>query len=191
MRGGRERGRGASTRGGVKRSAGSGGKRVWERTRARRAPTAPLCCPDACCPLLPQGTSAEGDPCSRHLGVQLLPSLSVINAQVAAVGLPTPQRRARAFAVGPSAVVLPPTQLDALDCIALDYQVGWPLSAVVTEVRGAAEPPGLQGWLPRRAPTPRVPPLPWRRLADPQTPGCPPPLLCHRIPCKGMQPCSA
>lgn len=31
------------------------------------------------------------------------------------------------------AVTLAPTQLDALDCLALDYQVGWPLSAVLTE----------------------------------------------------------
>ena len=53
---------------------------------------------------------------------------------MAAVSLPTPQRRARHFAVGPTSVVLPPTQLDALDCIALDYKVGWPLSAILTEV---------------------------------------------------------
>jgi len=33
------------------------------------------------------------------------------------------------------AVQLAPTQLDALDCIALDYQVGWPLSAILTQAR--------------------------------------------------------
>ena len=35
-----------------------------------------------------------------------------------------------------AAVTLAPTQLDALDCISLDYQVGWPLNAVLTEVGG-------------------------------------------------------
>lgn len=40
-----------------------------------------------------------------------------------------------------AAVQLAPTQLDALDCLVLDYRVGWPLSAVITEVR---ESPLLQ-----------------------------------------------
>lgn len=37
-----------------------------------------------------------------------------------------------------AAVQLAPTQLDALDCIALDYRVGWPLSAILTEARRTA-----------------------------------------------------
>lgn len=31
-------------------------------------------------------------------------------------------------------VVLPPTVLDGMDCVALDYEMGWPLSAVITQV---------------------------------------------------------
>lgn len=36
------------------------------------------------------------------------------------------------------AVTLAPTQLGALDCICLDYRVGWPLSAILPEVRRRA-----------------------------------------------------
>ena len=38
-------------------------------------------------------------------------------------------------ALRPVAVPLAPTQVDALDCVTLDYCVGWPLSAIITEVR--------------------------------------------------------
>lgn len=43
-----------------------------------------------------QGTCLEEDPYAARLRVRLLPGQSTICAQVAAVALPTPQRRMRA-----------------------------------------------------------------------------------------------
>ena len=36
-------------------------------------------------------------------------------------------------------MLLVPGRLDALDCLALDYCVGWPLSAVLPEVGGGGD----------------------------------------------------
>ncbi|KAI7838596.1 hypothetical protein COHA_007604 [Chlorella ohadii] len=70
-----------------------------------------------------RGTSVDGDPYASHLRLRLLPeSTSAINAQVSAIAIATPQRRARSFWSSKLTVQLAPTQLDALDCIALDYQ---------------------------------------------------------------------
>ncbi|PSC71851.1 phosphatase 2C 22 [Micractinium conductrix] len=81
-----------------------------------------------------RGTSAESDPLAARLRIRLLPpSASAISAQLGAITVPTPQRRARSFWNSASTVTLAPTQLDCLDCIALDFSVDWPLSAVITE----------------------------------------------------------
>ncbi len=40
-----------------------------------------------------QGTCLDHDPYAARMRVRLLPGLSIVNAQVQAVSLPTPQRR--------------------------------------------------------------------------------------------------
>lgn len=47
----------------------------------------------------------------------------------------TPQRGRSSYWASRTAVQLAPTQVDCLDAVGLQYHVGWPLSAVVTEVR--------------------------------------------------------
>ena len=74
------------------------------------------------------------DPHASLLRVQLLPTSSAIEAQLAAATSPSPAKRPRALHAREAAagLVLPPGSLDALDGLVLRYEVGWPLGAVIT-----------------------------------------------------------
>ncbi len=81
--------------------------------------------------------------CVAFVGADPLP--------IAAAGLEACSLRPACNAAEPAhlsalpAVTLAPTQLDALDCVCLEYRVGWPLSAILPEVcRGVGG--GQQGW---------------------------------------------